>query len=74
MTEIRPAEEVALTALLGYSDARRYNKVTRQGKEACAYSANMAALYSRRLTKAHELQRARHLFPGYANCARGCAQ
>ena len=32
MTEIRPAEEVALTALPGYSDARRYNKVTRQGK------------------------------------------
>ena len=27
--EIRPAEEVALTALPGYSDARRYNKVTR---------------------------------------------
>ena len=31
MTEIRPAEEVALTALPGYSDARRYNKA-RQGK------------------------------------------
>ena len=29
VTEIRPAEEVALTALPGYSDARRYNKVTR---------------------------------------------
>ena len=27
--EIRPAEEVALTVLPGYSDARRYNKVTR---------------------------------------------
>ena len=25
--------------------------------------------YSRRLTKAHELQRACYLFPGYANCA-----
>ena len=27
--------------------------------------------YSRRLTKAHELQRAYYLFPGYANCAHG---
>ena len=35
------------------------------------YSANPAALYSRRLTKAHELQRACYLFPGYANCAHG---
>ena len=33
VTEIRPAEEVALTALPGYSDARRYNKVTRQGNK-----------------------------------------
>ena len=33
------------------------------------YSANPAALYSRRLTKAHELQRASYLFPGYTNCA-----
>ena len=29
LVTIRPAEEVALTALPGYSDARRYNKVTR---------------------------------------------
>ena len=35
------------------------------------YSANPAALYSRRLTKAHELQRACYLFPEYANCAHG---
>ena len=35
------------------------------------YSANPAALYSRRLTKDHELQRACYLFPGYANCAHG---
>ena len=35
------------------------------------YSANPAASYSRRLTKAHELQRTRHLFSGTANCAHG---
>ena len=35
------------------------------------YSANPAAVYSRRLTKAHELQRACYLFPRYANCAHG---
>ena len=33
VTDIRPAEEVALTALPGHSDAQRYYKVTRQGKE-----------------------------------------
>ena len=36
VTEIRPAEEVALTALPGHSDAQRYYKVTRYGKNACS--------------------------------------